>query len=433
MKLINANKQYSMIDVDPEDLAAQITLIDLPIFKAIRRDEFLSSATSRERASARRHQSSPCPNVSAMKRQFNQVSFWAVRQILAHNSARQRAELVSHIIKTAKHLYQLNNLHSSFALVSALLSSPIYRLEKTWQNVNKRYPKDKAQFDRLRHLYSDTNNYESLRQHLATCDLPCIPYLGVYSRDIIYINELHHEDTPQRTKSTNKILESIEKFQSSEYDHLLSMKDVHDYLMSNRFIDELQRFIEDENHRRSLEIEPPNSCINGGGSNGSLAIDHRFAEQASRLYHSSSASTITSQSSDNHNHHQHNHYHHHHSNQQQLNHHNQRSSRSNMLAGLSSMVHSAVISTSTKLNNISPLASNPPTKLSATTLVPPACNAQKSWRYLIDDSFVDGINKIDENHHSFSRVSKSANSSDDNLYSADKDHTNFPPPISTSS
>lgn len=270
MKLIDANKQYSMIDIDPEDLAAQLTLIDLPIFKSIRRDEFISSALSRGLAMTRRQNS--CPNVSAMKRQFNQVSFWAVGQILAHDSTRQRAEIVSHLIKTAKRLYQYNNLHSSFAIISALLSSPIYRLDKTWQTVNRKYPKDKAQFDRLRLLYSDTNNYESLRLHLSNCDLPCIPYLGVYSRDIIYINELHQKDTPQRTTSTNKILESIEKFQLSEYNHLAPVKDVQDYLISNRYLDELQKFIEDQNHRRSLEIEPPTKCINGG-YNVLLAID----------------------------------------------------------------------------------------------------------------------------------------------------------------
>jgi hypothetical protein len=255
MKLIHANKQCSMIDVDPGDLAIQLTLIDLQIFKSIRRDEFINSATSRGLAMAKRQ--NLYPNVAAMKRQFNQVSFWAVGQILAYNSARQRAEVISHFIKTAKRLYLLNNLHSSCAIISALLSSPIYRLEKTWQILNKRYPKDRAQFDRLRLLYSDTNNYELLRQHLSSCNLPCIPYLGLYSRDIIYINEAHQEGTLQRTKSTSKILESIEKFQSSEYNNLVLMKDVQEFLLSSRYIDELQRFVEDDNYRRSLEIEPP--------------------------------------------------------------------------------------------------------------------------------------------------------------------------------
>lgn len=256
MKLINRNKQYSIIDVSPDDLAAQLTLIDLPIFKSIKRDEFIDSALSRG-LTARTKRQNLCPNVSAMKRQFNQVSFWAVGQILALDSARQRAELISYLIKTAKRLYLLNNLHSSFAIVSALLSSPIYRLDKTWQHVNKRYTKDKVQFDSLSKIFSDTNNYECLRQHLSNCELPCIPYLGIYSRDIIYINEVHREETLQRTNGMNNILRSFEIFQTSQYDNLTFVEEVYNYLVSNRYIDELQRFIEDENYRRSLEIEPP--------------------------------------------------------------------------------------------------------------------------------------------------------------------------------
>lgn len=257
MKLINSNKRYSVIDVDPDDLAGQLTLIDLPIFKSITMDELIRSGSAQSK-----RQPNLCPNISAMKRQFNQVTFLVVGQILAYNSPRQRAEITSHLIKTAKRLYQLNNLHSSNAIVSALLSPPIYRLERTWHYVNKKYPKDKAQFDRLRDLYSDTNNYELLRLHLASCDIPCIPYLGMYSRDMIYINEAHQEGTIQRTKSTNKILESIEKFQSSEYSNLAHIPDVHCFLLSSRYIDELQIFVEDENYKRSHGLEPSDSVSN---------------------------------------------------------------------------------------------------------------------------------------------------------------------------
>lgn len=252
MKLVNSTKRYSIIDVDPENLAGQLTLIDLPIFKSIQRDELLRSTSD----SPSKRRANLCPNIAAMKRQFNQVAFWVVGQVLAYDSPRQRAELISQMIKTAKCLFQLNNLHSSNAVVSALLSSPIYRLKQTWHYVNKKYPKDKNQFDKLRELYSDTNNYELLRKHLARCGLPCIPYLGMYSRDIIYINEAHQEGTLKRTKSTSEILQSIEKFQLSEYDNLAHLPDVHCFLLSSRYIDELQKFVEDENYRRSLNLEP---------------------------------------------------------------------------------------------------------------------------------------------------------------------------------
>lgn len=248
MRLVHPNKRYSNINVSPVDLATQFTLIDLPIFKSIRLDELISLGTNKDHL---------CPNVVAMKKQFNQVSFWIVGQILSHESVRYRAELISFFIKTAKQLYLLNNLHSSNAVISALLSSPIYRLEKTWHIVRKKYSKDLLQFEQLKKLYSDNNNYELLRNHLSTCSLPCIPYLGMYSRDIIYINEAHQEGTIQRTKSTSRILEALLNFQTSDYENLVHLPDVHQCFVSSHYIDELQKFVEDENYRRSLELEAP--------------------------------------------------------------------------------------------------------------------------------------------------------------------------------
>lgn len=342
MRIINTSKRYSVLDVNPDDLAAQFTLIDLPIFKSIKKDEITNLACASNRHPHLRKQVLS-PNIVAMNRQFNQVTFWVVGQILSHETPRIRAELISQFIKTARRLYLLNNLHSSTAIVVALISAPIYRLEKTWISLRKRYPKDLQQFEYLRELFSDNNNYELLRSHLATCSLPCIPYLGVYSRDIIYINEAHPEGTIQRTKNTSKILESIEKFQSSEYDDLVHLPSITCCLLSNRYIDELQKFVEDENYRKSLELEPPD-------------VNHHAID----THHSSSNPPET------------------------VPRHNKKSAM--LLASLTSMVTSAVNTTSNKFGSSSPRRSSG--------------ESQKSLKYLIDDSFID--------------------------------HTNFLPPISTS-
>lgn len=319
MKIIDNSKRYYIIDVNPDDLAAQFTIIDLPIFKCIKKDEIInlgnnnsnySNNSSNKRTYSRKQILSP--NIVAMNRQFNQVTFWVVGQILSHELPRIRAELISQFIKTAKQLYLLNNLHSSYAVLSALLSSPIYRLEKTWNFIRKKYPRDLQQFEYLKNLFSDNNNYELLRNHLTNCNLPCIPYLGVYSRDIIYINEAHPEGTVQRTKNTSKILESIEKFQLSEYNDLVHLPNITSCLLSSRYIDELQKFVEDENYRKSLELESPD-----------------------------------------------------------VNHHNANKKSSMILASLTSMVQSA----SNKFGGSSPRRSSG--------------DSQKSFKYLIDDSFID--------------------------------------------
>ncbi|XP_067156693.1 ras-specific guanine nucleotide-releasing factor RalGPS2 isoform X4 [Apteryx mantelli] len=203
---------FDVLKVTPEEYAGQITLMDVPVFKAIQPEELASCGWNKK------EKYSSAPNAVAFTRRFNHVSFWVVREILHAQTLKIRAEVLSHYIKTAKKLYELNNLHALMAVVSGLQSAPIFRLTKTWALLSR---KDKATFEKLEYVMSKEDNYKRLRDYISSLKMtPCIPYLGIYLSDLTYIDSAYPStgsilESEQRTNLMNNILRIISDLQQS--------------------------------------------------------------------------------------------------------------------------------------------------------------------------------------------------------------------------
>ncbi|XP_078090906.1 ras-specific guanine nucleotide-releasing factor RalGPS1-like [Mustelus asterias] len=161
---------FDVLMVTPEQFATQITQLDLPVFRAIQPEELSGCSWNKK------EKRTLAPNVVAFTRRFNQVSFWVVQEILTKQTLKIRVKVLGHFIKIAKKLQNVHNLHGLMAVISALQSTPVFRLSHTWAVLSR---KDKVVFEKLQILMSKDHNYKQLRDYTNRLKItPCIPYLA---------------------------------------------------------------------------------------------------------------------------------------------------------------------------------------------------------------------------------------------------------------
>lgn len=141
------------------------------------------------------------------------------------------------------------------AIISALGTAPILRLSRTWQQLN---PKTNAMLESMRTLISSTKNFALYREALREATPPCIPFLGVYLTDLIFIEDgipslvknTELINFAKRTK-TAEVIRDIQQYQNVPYD-LNPVNELQSWITDNmRNAGDVQ-----EMYNQSLKIEP---------------------------------------------------------------------------------------------------------------------------------------------------------------------------------
>jgi hypothetical protein len=84
---------------------------------------------------------------------------------------------MSHFIRVAKRLFELNNFHSSYAVFSALQSAPLDRLRHTRDLLPKR---DRVILEDLASIFTPENNWQAFREYQESAGFPRIPHIGKF-------------------------------------------------------------------------------------------------------------------------------------------------------------------------------------------------------------------------------------------------------------
>ncbi|XP_018782886.1 PREDICTED: guanine nucleotide-releasing factor 2 isoform X4 [Bactrocera latifrons] len=204
---ITVTNQPSLLDLKSVEIAEQMTLLDADLFQKIEIPEVLLFAKeqSEERS----------PNLNKFTEHFNNMSFWARSKILTLGDAKEREKHVIKFIKIMKYLRKMNNYNSYLALLSALDSAPIRRLE---------WPKTITQDIKEYCLLIDSSSsFRAYRTTLAATSPPCIPYIGLVLQDLTFVHVGNPDYLKEGVVNFSKrwqqyhLIENMKRFKKCEY------------------------------------------------------------------------------------------------------------------------------------------------------------------------------------------------------------------------
>jgi hypothetical protein len=168
----------NFMDVEDEEIARQLTLIDYEYFAAIKPTELLNQAWNKPSLQSR------CPNVMAAIERFNIVSKWVVSMIIKVENLRTRAKMFAKCLAISKHLSKLNNYNGMMAFVAAFNNAAVARLSQTRKEVPSKLLED---FELIEKIMNPESSWKSYRGRIHGADPPLIPYMGLYLSDLTFI------------------------------------------------------------------------------------------------------------------------------------------------------------------------------------------------------------------------------------------------------
>ncbi|CAO3631141.1 unnamed protein product [Cunninghamella blakesleeana] len=247
-------KNFKLLDLDPTELARQLTLIDFKMYSSIRPIECLDKAWSRETTD----DSAPpvAVNIRASIEYCNQVTSWVSDAILSQNDVKKRSNLIKFWVQVAEKCRELNNFNTCMAVLSAFDNSSVGRLKRTWEMVGAR---TNQILSNIRKIMGANRNFSEYRQLIHSVNPPCIPFLGIYLQDLTFIEDGNSNVISKskdlinfaKREKTAEVIREIQQYQTLFY-KLKPVDDIQEFIRNH-----LQSTRdEDQLYKESLKLEP---------------------------------------------------------------------------------------------------------------------------------------------------------------------------------
>lgn len=231
---------------DAKFLAQQVTLLEHDIFKKVREVELVNKNWSRP------NRQSLSPHISELAKWFNRMSNYVASRILLEDDIEKRKDTLTLMIEFGHEMYLINNFNGVFEVCSALESSSIHRLKKTWARIDASV---KNKFKEMKGIISGSNNFACIRERVRSVPPPCLPYIGIYLTDLTFIedgnsDELNGKVNFIKRKKLAGVISDIKIYQQTPYKFEYDEQAQH-------YLKHLSSpYSKDGMYSRSLELEP---------------------------------------------------------------------------------------------------------------------------------------------------------------------------------